>query len=301
MSEKNLQSQFEKKSRTKDLKLEKLKPSLEVALNSLFRHVFITNCHIDEASVTNEELETLDELTSEEILENFKDLVTELLEFKREYKTTDKAELATRSEQFENMLQKLEAEIRNHIRIEHQLKLHIETNQNRLDELEKFKNEAEIKILDLEEKLTENKKNDNKDKKNDECLKLKTLLEEKVLECKKLKKDLERAKSPKKVEKNSDSIKYLKKILEDKVFELNKIQKILKDKNETPFVKLDKNSRKSMEDNCRSSHSPFQIRKETENTLTEFKPSTAKKSVTRSHLRSNSDQTRQVMTKKFKV
>jgi hypothetical protein len=35
------------------------------------------------------------------------------------------------------MIQKLEADIRKHIRIEHQLKLHIESTEDRIEELEK--------------------------------------------------------------------------------------------------------------------------------------------------------------------
>ncbi len=37
---------------------------------------------------------------------------------------------------YEQMLQKLEAETRNHIRVEQQLKLHIESIQSKLDETE---------------------------------------------------------------------------------------------------------------------------------------------------------------------
>ena len=152
-----LQNQLMKaKNRPKGLELDldklNVKSDSEKSIVELFRHAFITNCHLDEASVTNDELETLDELSIEEVLENFTDLVNDLLNFKRDYRSTDKAELAQRSEQFENMLQKLEAEVRNHIRIEHQLKLHIESNQNKIDELEKYKIEAEVKLMDVDDR-----------------------------------------------------------------------------------------------------------------------------------------------------
>ena len=38
---------------------------------------------------------------------------------------------------YEEIIQKLEADIRKHIRIEHQLKLHIESTEDRIEELER--------------------------------------------------------------------------------------------------------------------------------------------------------------------
>ena len=309
-----LQNQLSKaKNRPKglDLNLDKLKakPDIEKLLNELFRNAFITNCHLDEASVTSEELETLDELTIEEIIENLNDLVTDLLNFKRDYRSTDKAELAQRSEQFENMLQKLESEVRNHIRVEHQLKLHIESNQIKLDELEKFKAEAEIKFLEYEEKLKyDNYKGGRVDGNKDkilqkfeiECTKLRSLLEEKIKECEKIKKELEKAKGPKAPEKNSVSIEILKKKLEEKAYELNKIQQIMKEKSEKSNAKpQEKKKKKSVDEINRNTPSPFRARKETETTWTESRPSTAKKGSSRSHARSNSDQVRPFSGKKL--
>ena len=44
------------------------------------------------------------------------------------------------------MLQKYEAEVRNHIKVEQQLKLHIEVLQEKIDDLEKDKKEFDNKI-----------------------------------------------------------------------------------------------------------------------------------------------------------
>jgi chromosome segregation ATPase len=291
------------------LDLEKIASSIpiEKALNEIFRFAFISNCHLDEASVTSEELETLDELSPEEIIENFKDLINELLNFKRDFRSTDKAELAQRTEQFENMLQKLEAEVRNHIRIEHQLKLHIENTQNKVEELEKYKLEADGKISKLEEMLKSQEKgkpqkpDNSKDKSIQkfeiECTKLKNLLEEKVKECEKLKKELEKNRKPDK--SNTTSIVFLKKQLEDKAVELNKIQKTLREKADKESTRhVDRKNRKSLDENTRSTPSPFRPRKDVENNAVEYKPPTAKKSVPRTHMRSNSDQVRQLVSKK---
>ena len=129
---------------------------LEKGLKQLFRQAFVMNCSLDEESVTEEEAKDLKELSASEVLENLKGLVIELLKFKKDFKNSDTVELAQKSEKFEAMLQKLEAEVRNHIRIENQLKLHIENHQHRIDELEKVEVEDKqvkkksIRISDIE-------------------------------------------------------------------------------------------------------------------------------------------------------
>ena len=110
---------------------------LEKGLSGLFRYAFITNCHLDKASITEEEVSTLEELDSLEVLENLKDVVMSLLNFKKENVDSDVAELAEKADQFEAMLQKLEGEVREHIRIEHQLRLHDENTQAKLEEAER--------------------------------------------------------------------------------------------------------------------------------------------------------------------
>jgi len=47
--------------------------------------------------------------------------------------------------EYERLLRQLEAEIRNHIKIEHQLKLHSDTLQARVEELEQIKEELKVK------------------------------------------------------------------------------------------------------------------------------------------------------------
>lgn len=60
----------------------------------LFKFAFVTNCKIDEESMTEEEAKTLEELDCMEVLENFRDLVVDLLNFKKKQKSSDTAELA---------------------------------------------------------------------------------------------------------------------------------------------------------------------------------------------------------------
>lgn len=121
---------------------ERLSADFMTNFKSLFKTSFITNCHLDDASVTQDELETLEELDHSEVLENLKDLLESLLNFKSNIKAERSGELATRCEQLEKMLQKQESEVRNHIRNEHQLKIHIDSLQSKLFELESQENPA---------------------------------------------------------------------------------------------------------------------------------------------------------------
>ena len=109
---------------------------VEKGLKDVFQSVYRANCEIEGEEITSEDEQTLNDLDSIEILENLKDLTQDLLNCKRDFRQTDKSELESRCQQFESMLQKLEADVRVHIRIEQQLKLHIEAAQSRIDDLQ---------------------------------------------------------------------------------------------------------------------------------------------------------------------
>lgn len=81
--------------------------------------------------MTEEEIKTLEELDATEVLENFTELINDLLKFKRNFSDSNEASLAERAEQFEGMLQKLEGDVRDHIATEHQLRLHMENSQSK--------------------------------------------------------------------------------------------------------------------------------------------------------------------------
>jgi hypothetical protein len=120
-------------------------------VKDLFKTHFIANCHLDNASVTDEEIMTLEELDHLEVLENLKDLLESLVSFKRNMKESSSEELALRCEKLEKMLQKQEADVRKHISNEHQLKLLVEGLQQKNAELElKYENAQHIiKTLEL--------------------------------------------------------------------------------------------------------------------------------------------------------
>ena len=211
---------------------------LKSGLKNLFAFAFTQNCHIDNASITSEEQETLTALDITEVFENLKDLILDLLKSKQKFKNTDFGELANRSDQFETMIQKLEAKVRAQIGIEQQLKLHIETTQSQCADLEKAnsqlkkglnvpdKNQCEKhenEIKNLKEKLVETEK-DLKKIENDavrvtsENLKLKKILEDKNRQISLLRKEI-RHKA-----ENFESNDYIKKQIEEQNSEIIKIQ-----------------------------------------------------------------------------
>lgn len=126
--------------------------SIEKTLRDIFKSSFISNCALDDASVTEDELQTLEELDQTELLDNVRSLLDTLLNFKSNCKNSNEGELATRCDQLEKMLQKQESDVRNHIKTEHQLKLHIDTLQNKIVELEKLNVEAKSAIKEMEDR-----------------------------------------------------------------------------------------------------------------------------------------------------
>ena len=112
------------------------KKSLSLCIRKLFEETFLSNCKLENTPVSSEDLKDITNLDISRVVDNLKLLISSLISFKRSCISDDKCELIQRNEQFEMMLQKLEAEIRNHIRVEHQLKLHIESNQAQAEELE---------------------------------------------------------------------------------------------------------------------------------------------------------------------
>jgi hypothetical protein len=216
--------------------------SIVKGLRDLFKYGFLKNCELDDEQVTEQESKTLEELDWFEILENFKELLENLIKFKKNYKSSDKAELAIRSEKLEEMLQKREVEVRNHIRVQHQLKLHLEDHQIRIEELEsKDRNNAkETHEKNSAKKSSKNLEADRIRKETDEKIKslieisdkkeriihklesenlrLKILLEEKTKDYENAKKELARLvrSTPRDKElQSSSSIDYLKKKLEN--------------------------------------------------------------------------------------
>ena len=98
-----------------------LSGDLPSQLYEVFRYIFVQNCKIDDQSMTEEEARTLEELDAMEVLDNFRTLGLNLLNFKQEHKSTDKAELLKRLEKSEDVLKGLEQEIKGYVKSEQKL------------------------------------------------------------------------------------------------------------------------------------------------------------------------------------
>lgn len=134
--------------------------------HTLFSRFFIENCEIDQEQITDEEAMALNELDANEVFENFSDLVSQLLKFKKNCINTDQAELIKKCNSFESLIQKLENEVRTHIGVQHQLKLLLENFQNKIQVLEKTNQELTQKLTehDFVTRIQKNKSSKNSER-----------------------------------------------------------------------------------------------------------------------------------------
>lgn len=119
-------------------------------IHELFKDFFIQNCTLDEDEVNEVELETLNTLEPEEVYENLKELLSTLFSFKKAIKSSDVKDLTQRLIVFEKMIQKLESDIRNHISVQHQMRLEMEAYEYKIEELQKIKAYHIKKIEELD-------------------------------------------------------------------------------------------------------------------------------------------------------
>lgn len=115
---------------------------LESKVKDLFKTTYTSNCKIEDIPTTNEQIEILLAVDVFIVLENLSLLIDSLILFKQNSQQEEKSSLIQQNEQLETLLQKLEAEVRNHIRVEQELKL-----QNEEAENEKNHYLNEIKLL----------------------------------------------------------------------------------------------------------------------------------------------------------
>ena len=75
-------------------------------------------------------------------LELITENIRELLKVKRNFAVMEEYKTYKAHEQYQKALQKLEGEVRNHIKIEQQMKLHIDSTQAKIEEYEKNKSDS---------------------------------------------------------------------------------------------------------------------------------------------------------------
>ncbi|OMJ79933.1 hypothetical protein SteCoe_19916 [Stentor coeruleus] len=270
---------------------------LSKQLRELLKEIFIENCNIEESSMTKEESDTIEDIDDSEILENLKDIITNLLSFKRDFKNADSAELIKKTNQFEMMLQKLEAEVRRHISVQHQLKLHIETSQTHTEDLENENCKHLNEIKDLQDKVKSFAKVKN-DKKNIKILtekvnKLEEDLKKKDFLIKKLENEVAELRAAtqsahfesekllfNKIRgKREEDYEDIKHKFEEKSIGLQKIQKIIQEKSIKNNRERNKIIRKSANESDMIRNKIFEIK-------------LSSKIINKTHIRSTSEQVR---------
>lgn len=239
----------------------------EILIKDFLKEIFVEKCFLEDCSMTSEEERSIQDLNINEVLENLKEIFKELMQFKKDYLSQDKSELLQRSEKFESMLQKLEAEVRKHIRVEHQLKLHIETNQSQAEELEQQNNKLLSQIKDLNDKIKNFSKStfDKRDSKDFhekiDRLEAKlasrnnviTKLEGEVIRLKRLAetgKENMRKFDGKSVKEKKEEIEEIKQKFEEKAVDLQKLEMVLRERSSSKAMKeRNRSLRKSVVDN----------------------------------------------------
>ena len=135
------------------------KNELAKGLHELFKYAFVTNCHLDNDQITPEDSKVIDTFDSIDLLENFKDLILNLLKFKKELKNQEKT-TNFNSDCIEKLQKKHESEIKYYIYLEKELRTQLDNAKILEEKLLKNYENAITRIQSYE---------NGKDKKNQEC------------------------------------------------------------------------------------------------------------------------------------
>ncbi|OMJ93141.1 hypothetical protein SteCoe_3959 [Stentor coeruleus] len=119
----------------------------------LFAKSYVENSLLESEEVTEQELQILEELDSDEVYENIKDLVESLLQFKKSVRSSENSEVYDALKEYENAYKSLEEEF-NVLETENQsLKSSNGELQEKIESLEKNLSHLSQKSIDLEKTL----------------------------------------------------------------------------------------------------------------------------------------------------
>ena len=185
-------------------------------MQELFKYAFATNCHLDNDQVSVEDTETIDTFDSIDLLENFKDLILNLLSFKKESQAQTKTELYS-SECFESLVKKYEHDIKYQKQVSSELLSQVQNAEVREKSILANYELAIAKIQKLESSKLKNKNFSSKFHRSEEIQQ--ELQDQLVVANARL--DSERS-SLQKLEQENQK---LKKLLEEKFVELEILRK----------------------------------------------------------------------------
>lgn len=119
----------------------------------LFAKSYVENSALELEEVTDQELQILEELDSDEVFENIKDLVESLLQFKKSVRSSENNDVYDALKQYENAYKSLEEEF-NVLETENQsLKSSNSELQEKIESLEKSFSHLSQKSTELEKTL----------------------------------------------------------------------------------------------------------------------------------------------------
>ena len=122
---------------------------------AVFLHTELTSLPRHDSAVPVSDLSQVLKLDPGEALAQAKDRVAELVKFKRDVMMTREYEDFRTMQQYQGALQKLESEVRNHIKVEQQLKIHIENLHGRMEDTERDSEKLKKENRHLTDKLKE--------------------------------------------------------------------------------------------------------------------------------------------------
>lgn len=129
----------------------------------LFKNAYTENNTLEAETTTDQDIEVLMDLDPDEVYDNLKDLVHNLLDFKRAFKTSHEGELVNTLQEFENASKELEAEMETCTKENEFLKLEIEELKKKIDGLDNKNSLMEARLAQQEDVFKrENTKKDTK-------------------------------------------------------------------------------------------------------------------------------------------
>ena len=101
---------------------------------------------MQQQSVTSVSLANFSVASNNLILQSMKDALAHMIQHKETQDQVDKAAKGSIPRPYERIIQKLEADIRGHIRLEHEMKIHMDYLEGKTEKLEK-----ELKVSESEQ------------------------------------------------------------------------------------------------------------------------------------------------------
>jgi predicted RNase H-like nuclease (RuvC/YqgF family) len=120
---------------------------------SLFSKSYIENCSLDSSDITRDALDSLDALEPADVFENFQQLISSLLDFKRKVIYSEQGELFRTVKTYESSLQTVQSDLQSLFTENKSLSKTIKENQRKEEELQGKVLTLTLRLQDLEKEI----------------------------------------------------------------------------------------------------------------------------------------------------